>query len=156
MLFISIYNGLATGLAIVFMGNGVKFLMQEWQLDRQFIHFTLIMLNPLLFVVSLFFTLQIFQNVSMAMGPIAQYFKNLCYYSAILHVLPAFNAHISSPHHYAYHLLLACMCNISSHMLFSSSTPHIPQLYHYVFHLLDSATACYPPQEQVCIPPDHL
>ncbi|KAI5985428.1 hypothetical protein EDC04DRAFT_2913758 [Pisolithus marmoratus] len=92
MLFTSIYNGLATGLAIVFMGNGIKVLMQEWWLDGQFVHFTLVALIPLLFMVSLFFTLQIFQNVSMAIGPIAQYFKNLCYYSAMLHILPTFDA----------------------------------------------------------------
>ncbi|KAI6035741.1 hypothetical protein EDC04DRAFT_2704831 [Pisolithus marmoratus] len=98
MLFTSIYNGLAIGLAIVFMGNGVKVLMQEWQLDRQFIHFALVALIPLLFTVSLFFTLQMFQNVSMAVGPIAQYFKNLHYYSAMLHVLPAFNTlHFLTP-----------------------------------------------------------
>ncbi|KAI6026515.1 glycosyl transferase family group 2-domain-containing protein [Pisolithus microcarpus] len=76
MLFASIYNGLAAGLAIVFMGNGVKVLLQEWRLDGQFVHFALVALVPFLFAVSLFFTLQIFQNVSMAIGPIAQYFKN--------------------------------------------------------------------------------
>lgn len=83
MLFASIYNGLAAGLAIVFMGNGVKVLLQEWRLDGQFIHFALVILIPFLFAVSLFFTLQIFQNVSMAIGPIAQYFKNSRYYSAV-------------------------------------------------------------------------
>ncbi|KAI6044634.1 hypothetical protein EDC04DRAFT_2641341 [Pisolithus marmoratus] len=98
MLFASIYNGLAIGLTIVFMGNSIKVLMQEWQLDGQFIHFALIALIPLLFMVSLFFTLQMFQNISMAIGPIAQYFKNLRYYSAMLHVLPAFNApHFLTP-----------------------------------------------------------
>ncbi|KAI6130943.1 glycosyl transferase family group 2-domain-containing protein [Pisolithus croceorrhizus] len=83
MLFASIYNGLAAGLAVVFMGNGVKVLLQEWRLDGQFIHFALVALIPFLFSVSLFFTLQIFQNVSMAIGPIAQYFKNSRYYSAV-------------------------------------------------------------------------
>ncbi|KAI5996067.1 glycosyl transferase family group 2-domain-containing protein [Pisolithus marmoratus] len=83
MLFAPVYNGLATGLAIVFMGNGVKVLLQEWRLDGQFIHFALVVLIPLLFSVSLFFTIQIFQNISMAVGPIAQYFKNSRYYSAV-------------------------------------------------------------------------
>ncbi|KAG6333925.1 hypothetical protein ID866_5165 [Astraeus odoratus] len=83
VLFAPVYNGLAAGLAVVFMGNGIKVLLQEWRLDGDFTHFALVALIPLLFAVSLFFTLQIIQNVSMAIGPIAQYFKNSRYYSAV-------------------------------------------------------------------------
>ncbi|KAL4063684.1 glycosyl transferase family group 2-domain-containing protein [Scleroderma yunnanense] len=83
MLFAPVYNGLAAGLALVFMGNGIKVLLEEWRLDGSYTHFALIVLVPFLFSVALFFTLQIFQNISMAIGPIAQYFRNSRYYSAI-------------------------------------------------------------------------
>lgn len=83
MLFAPAYNGLAAGLAVVFMGNAAKIVLQEWRLDGSYTHFALLALVPFLLAVSLFFTLQIFQNVSMAIGPIAQYFRNSRYYSAI-------------------------------------------------------------------------
>ena len=67
----------------VFLGNGVNTLLIEWQLDNDFTRFALCALIPLLFAVSLFFCLQIFQNLCMAIGPIAQYHQNSKYYSAV-------------------------------------------------------------------------
>ncbi|KAH9941252.1 glycosyl transferase family group 2-domain-containing protein [Epithele typhae] len=83
MLLAPIYNGLAAGLSIFFIGNGVNILLQEVQLDGNFIRLALAALLPLFFCVSLFFALQIIQNVSMALGPIAQFHKNSKYYSAV-------------------------------------------------------------------------
>ncbi|KAG9311354.1 glycosyl transferase family group 2-domain-containing protein [Chiua virens] len=82
-LYAPIYNGFAAGLAAVFMGNGIKILVQEYMLDQDYSHFILLVLVPFLFAVSLFFTLQLVQNLSMAFGPIAHYHENSRYYSAI-------------------------------------------------------------------------
>ncbi|KAF8634047.1 hypothetical protein AX17_004311 [Amanita inopinata Kibby_2008] len=82
-LYASLYNGLAAGLAFVFVGNGIRTLIQEWSLDGQFMRFALCLTVPMLYCVSLFFTLQIVQNVTMAIGPIAHYHWNSKYYSAI-------------------------------------------------------------------------
>jgi hypothetical protein len=65
-LFAPFYNGIAAGLSFVFIGNGVRLLIREWLLDGDFIRFALCALLPLLFCVSLFFCLQIIQNVTMA------------------------------------------------------------------------------------------
>ncbi|KAI0646077.1 glycosyl transferase family group 2-domain-containing protein [Trametes meyenii] len=83
MLLAPIYNGLAAGLSIFFIGNGVNILLQEVQLDGNYIRFALCAVIPLFFCVSLFFSLQIMQNVSMCIGPIAQYHQNSKYYSAV-------------------------------------------------------------------------
>ncbi|KIM58284.1 hypothetical protein SCLCIDRAFT_1191561 [Scleroderma citrinum Foug A] len=83
MLFAPAYKLQWPGLAVIFMGNATKIVSQEWRLDRNYTHFALLALVPFLLSVSLFFTLQLFQNVSMAIGPIAQYFRNSCYYSII-------------------------------------------------------------------------
>ncbi|GLB41071.1 putative glycosyltransferase family 2 protein [Lyophyllum shimeji] len=77
------YNGLAAGLALLFIGNGIKILLQEYTLDGSLTRFALLALCPLLYCVSLFFTLQIIQNVSMVLGPIEQYHANSKYYSGI-------------------------------------------------------------------------
>ncbi|TFK91890.1 hypothetical protein K466DRAFT_595689 [Polyporus arcularius HHB13444] len=82
MLLAPIYNGLAAGLSLFFIANGVNTLLIETMLDGTFIRFALCVLLPLLYCVSLFFSLQIVQNLSMAIGPIAQYHKNSKYYSA--------------------------------------------------------------------------
>ncbi|EEB96576.1 hypothetical protein MPER_04269, partial [Moniliophthora perniciosa FA553] len=55
-------------------GNSVNSLIQEWLLDRSFIRFALIATLPFIFCVSMFFALQIIQNVGMI---------NSKYYSAI-------------------------------------------------------------------------
>ncbi|KAI0288324.1 glycosyl transferase family group 2-domain-containing protein [Russula brevipes] len=82
MLYAPLYNGIAAGLSIIFVGNGVKTLLVEWRQDGKFTHFVLCVLLPLLFCVSLFFCLQLVQNVTMTVGPIAQYRQNSKYYSA--------------------------------------------------------------------------
>ncbi|SJL15580.1 uncharacterized protein ARMOST_19081 [Armillaria ostoyae] len=82
-LYAPFYNGLAAALALIFIGNGVKTLLTEFLLDGTYMRFTLFAVLPLLFCVSLFFTLQIVQNVTMAIGPIAHYHVNSKYYSAI-------------------------------------------------------------------------
>ncbi|KAI0764841.1 glycosyl transferase family group 2-domain-containing protein [Fomes fomentarius] len=83
MLLAPIYNGLAAGLSVFFIGNGISILLEEVRLDGNFIRFALCAVCPLFFCVSLFFTLQIVQNVSMCIGPIAQYHRNSKYYSAV-------------------------------------------------------------------------
>ncbi|KAK0475534.1 glycosyl transferase family group 2-domain-containing protein [Armillaria novae-zelandiae] len=82
-LYAPFYNGLAAALALVFVGNGIKTLLMESLLDSTYMRFALFAVIPLLFCVSLFFTLQIVQNVTMAIGPIAHYHVNSKYYSAI-------------------------------------------------------------------------
>ncbi|KAF9234330.1 glycosyl transferase family group 2-domain-containing protein [Melanogaster broomeanus] len=83
MLYAPIYNGLAAGLAIVFMGNGIKIVLQEFELDQNYMHFVLLAIVPLIFSISLFFTVQIVQNLTMAIGPIAHYYENSRFYSAV-------------------------------------------------------------------------
>ncbi|KAF8841492.1 hypothetical protein BDN67DRAFT_1010564 [Paxillus ammoniavirescens] len=83
MLYAPLYNGLAAGLAAVFMGNGIKIVLQEYELDQNYMHFVLLVLVPPLFGISLFFTLQLVQNLTMAIGPIAHYYQSSRFYSAI-------------------------------------------------------------------------
>lgn len=78
-----VYNGLAAALALVFIGNGMKIIFQEWTLDGSYARFALLAVCPLLYCVSLFFTLQLIQNVTMVIGPIAHFYTNSKYYSAI-------------------------------------------------------------------------
>ncbi|CAL1710811.1 unnamed protein product [Somion occarium] len=78
MLYAPIYNGLAAGLSIFFIGNGINTILVEWQLDQNFTRFALFAVLPLLFCVAL-----IIQNVSMVIGPIAHYHENSKYYSAV-------------------------------------------------------------------------
>ncbi|KAJ7740916.1 glycosyl transferase family group 2-domain-containing protein [Mycena maculata] len=82
-LYAPVYNGLAAGLSFVFIGRGVQTLLQEWTLDGSFIRFALCALTPLLWCISLFFCLQLFQNISMCIGPVAHFHENSKYYSAI-------------------------------------------------------------------------
>ncbi|KAG6896311.1 hypothetical protein C0992_009139 [Termitomyces sp. T32_za158] len=83
MLLAPIYNGLAAGLSLIFIGNGIKILFQEWTLDAGVTRFALLAVCPLLYCVALFFALQIIQNVSMVIGPIEQYHSNSTYYSGV-------------------------------------------------------------------------
>ncbi|KAH9950816.1 glycosyl transferase family group 2-domain-containing protein [Amylocystis lapponica] len=83
MFYAPVYNGFAAGLSCFFIGNGIDILLQEMQLDQTYTRFALCVTIPLLFAVSLFFALQIVQNLSMAIGPIAQFHQNSKYYSAI-------------------------------------------------------------------------
>ncbi|KAF9447333.1 hypothetical protein P691DRAFT_776203 [Macrolepiota fuliginosa MF-IS2] len=82
-LYAPFYNGLAAALSLVFIGNGIRTLLREWSLDGSFVHFALLAVVPLLFCVSLFFSMQMIQNVTMAIGPIAHYHENSKYYSAV-------------------------------------------------------------------------
>ncbi|KAJ7634171.1 glycosyl transferase family group 2-domain-containing protein [Mycena polygramma] len=82
-LYAPVYNGLAAGLSFVFIGSGVKTLLQEWSLDGSFIRFALCAMCPLLWCVSLFFALQLIQNITMCIGPVAHFHENSKYYSAI-------------------------------------------------------------------------
>ncbi|KAG1740933.1 glycosyl transferase family group 2-domain-containing protein [Suillus lakei] len=83
MLYAPVYNGLSAALAFIFIGNGLRTVLTEFRLDANYTHFALCAVMPLLFCVSLFFTLQILQNVTFAVGPIAHYHQNSRYYSAI-------------------------------------------------------------------------
>ncbi|KAG7092057.1 hypothetical protein E1B28_008438 [Marasmius oreades] len=83
LLYAPLYNGLAAGLSFVFIGNGARVLVWEFLMDGQFIRFVLCVTLPLLYCISLFFALQILQNLTMAFGPIAHYHRNSKYYSAI-------------------------------------------------------------------------
>lgn len=83
------------------MGNGIKILVQEYLLDQDYTHFVLLVLVPPLFSISLvsplgyhislstntilwqFFSLQFIQNLTMLLGPIAHYYENSRYYSAL-------------------------------------------------------------------------
>ncbi|KAJ6466992.1 glycosyl transferase family group 2-domain-containing protein [Mycena sanguinolenta] len=82
-LYAPLYNGLAAGLSFIFIGQGVKTLLEEWSLDGSFIRFALCALCPLLWCISLFFALQLIQNISMCIGPVAHFHQNSKYYSAI-------------------------------------------------------------------------
>jgi hypothetical protein len=82
-LYAPFYNGLAAGLSMLFMGIGIRSLLEETELDGTYIRFALCATLPLLFSVSLFFTLQILQNVTMAFGPVAHFHENSMYYSAV-------------------------------------------------------------------------
>ncbi|OSX62224.1 hypothetical protein POSPLADRAFT_1142647 [Postia placenta MAD-698-R-SB12] len=83
LLWAPLYNGLAAGLSFYFIGNGFKTLLEEWELDNNYVRFALCALLPMLYSVSLFFAIQIIQNLSMMIGPVAQYHENSKYYSAI-------------------------------------------------------------------------
>ncbi|KAG2336626.1 hypothetical protein BDR05DRAFT_896462 [Suillus weaverae] len=83
MLYAPVYNGLSAALAFIFIGKGLTTLLSEFRLDGNYTHFALCALMPLLFCVSLFFTLQIMQNITFAIGPIAHYHQNSRYYSAV-------------------------------------------------------------------------
>ncbi|KAF5373657.1 hypothetical protein D9758_000695 [Tetrapyrgos nigripes] len=99
-LYAPVYNGLAAALALLFLGNGVRTLLREFLIGGDPIRFVLAATLPFLYCVSLFFTLQIVQNVTMAIGPIAHYHKNSKYYSAIAPKPSPLTAHIENklPH----------------------------------------------------------
>ncbi|OAX39708.1 hypothetical protein K503DRAFT_769252 [Rhizopogon vinicolor AM-OR11-026] len=78
-----IYNGLGCGLSLFFIGTGASMLLQESMLDGNWIRFCLLVTAPFSFCVSLFFSLQIIGNTGMIIGPVAQYYENSRYYSAI-------------------------------------------------------------------------
>ncbi|KXN88664.1 hypothetical protein AN958_06208 [Leucoagaricus sp. SymC.cos] len=82
-LYAPFYNGLAAALSFVFIGNGIRILLREFSLDASPIRFALLLVAPLLICISLFFSMQLIQNIVMAVGPIAHYHSNSTYYSAV-------------------------------------------------------------------------
>jgi len=82
-IFAPIYNGLACALSIYYCGNGLNMLITEAMLDHNYVRFALFATAPLLFCVSLFFSLQIVVSIAMVFGPVAQYHENSRYYSAV-------------------------------------------------------------------------
>ncbi|GJE95303.1 glycosyl transferase family group 2-domain-containing protein [Phanerochaete sordida] len=77
------YCGIAVALAIYFVGSGISILIVESVLDGSFIRFALLVTAPLLYCISIFFAAQLIGNVSMVLGPVAQYHQNSKYYSAV-------------------------------------------------------------------------
>ncbi|KAG5636255.1 hypothetical protein H0H81_008634 [Sphagnurus paluster] len=78
-----LYAGCGAGLAAYFMTSGISILMKEYALDGDPRRFALIVTLPVIFCVSLFFCLQLVGNLSLILGPVAQYHENSMYYSAI-------------------------------------------------------------------------
>jgi cellulose synthase/poly-beta-1,6-N-acetylglucosamine synthase-like glycosyltransferase len=81
--FAPVYGGLGLALSTFFIFSGVNILLQEWRLTHSYIRFALMATTPLLFCVSLFFSLQVVTNISYVFGPVAQYHENSKYYSAV-------------------------------------------------------------------------
>jgi hypothetical protein len=48
----------------VFVGNGVNIIVREFTLDGNFMRFLLLLTAPLIFCVSLFFCIQLVNNMS--------------------------------------------------------------------------------------------
>ncbi|PCH34589.1 hypothetical protein WOLCODRAFT_106236 [Wolfiporia cocos MD-104 SS10] len=82
-LFAPFYGGLGAAMSIFFIASGISILIQETVLDGTYVRFALVATTPLLFCVSLFFSLQIVTNLSFIIGPVAQFHENSRYYSAI-------------------------------------------------------------------------
>lgn len=82
-LYAPFYCGLATALSIFFIGSGLSVLLAEWLLDDNYTRFILLVTSPFLFCISLFFCLQLVGNLSLVLGPVAQYHENSRYYSAV-------------------------------------------------------------------------
>jgi cellulose synthase/poly-beta-1,6-N-acetylglucosamine synthase-like glycosyltransferase len=81
--FAPVYGGLGLALSTYFIASGANILFQEFQLTGEYIRFSLLATAPLLFCVSLFFSLQVITNISYVFGPVAQYHENSKYYSAL-------------------------------------------------------------------------
>ncbi|KAK7696513.1 hypothetical protein QCA50_001171 [Cerrena zonata] len=58
-------------------------MIQEIVLDGSYVRLALLVTLPFLYCISLFFSLQIIGNLSMIIGPVAQYHENSKYYSAL-------------------------------------------------------------------------
>ncbi|KAG6830498.1 hypothetical protein H0H87_007855 [Tephrocybe sp. NHM501043] len=83
MLFGPLYAGIGAGLAMYFMTGGITVLLEEFALDGDPRRFALLATLPIIYCVSLFFCLQLIGNLSLVLGPVAQYHENSMYYSAI-------------------------------------------------------------------------
>ncbi|EMD36045.1 hypothetical protein CERSUDRAFT_115957 [Gelatoporia subvermispora B] len=82
-MFAPVYAGLACALSIFFIASGLDALLQEFALDGKYQRFALMATSPFLFCIALFFCMQIIGNLSMIIGPVAQFHQNSMYYSAI-------------------------------------------------------------------------
>ncbi|KAG8770838.1 hypothetical protein FRC15_003884, partial [Serendipita sp. 397] len=82
-LFAPIYNGLGAALALVMTLDVVRKLLIEYWLDGGVMRFTLVVVTPFLFCVSLFFYLFVIGLITQSIGPVAQFHQNSKYYSAV-------------------------------------------------------------------------
>ncbi|KIK60091.1 hypothetical protein GYMLUDRAFT_244535 [Collybiopsis luxurians FD-317 M1] len=76
------YAGCGAALATYFAAAGVSNLIEEWVLDGVTTRFALVVVLPIVAAVSIFFCLQLIGNLSLVLGPVAQYHENSAYYSA--------------------------------------------------------------------------
>ncbi|KAK0192967.1 glycosyl transferase family group 2-domain-containing protein [Armillaria mellea] len=77
------YAGCGAAMALYFVGAGVSILLGEYALDHNLTRFALVITLPVIFCVSLFFCLQLIGNISLIIGPVAQYHENSAFYSAV-------------------------------------------------------------------------
>ncbi|CAK5262707.1 unnamed protein product [Mycena citricolor] len=77
------YAGCGAGLAAYFVMSGVSVLLEEYALDGDPRRFALMLTLPVIFCVSIFFCLQLVGNISLVIGPVAQYHENSAFYSAV-------------------------------------------------------------------------
>ncbi|KAK0458084.1 glycosyl transferase family group 2-domain-containing protein [Desarmillaria tabescens] len=77
------YAGCGAAMALYFVGAGISILLEEYALDGDMTRFALAITLPVIFCVSLFFCLQLIGNVSLIIGPVAQYHENSAFYSAV-------------------------------------------------------------------------
>ncbi|KAF9462750.1 glycosyl transferase family group 2-domain-containing protein [Collybia nuda] len=77
------YAGCGAALSMYFVTAGVMVLLEEYALDGDPTRFALLVTMPVIFCVSLFFCLQLVGNLSLIIGPVAQYHENSMYYSAV-------------------------------------------------------------------------
>ncbi|KAJ7616832.1 glycosyl transferase family group 2-domain-containing protein [Mycena polygramma] len=78
-----LYAGCGAALAAYFVLSGVSVLLEEYALDGDATRFSLIVTLPVIFCVSIFFCLQLVGNISLIIGPVAQYHENSAFYSAV-------------------------------------------------------------------------
>ncbi|KAF7335514.1 hypothetical protein MVEN_02205200 [Mycena venus] len=76
-----LYAGCGAGLAAYFVFSGISVLLEEYALDGDPTRFALIVTLPVIFL--RFFCLQLVGNLSLILGPVAQYHENSAYYSAV-------------------------------------------------------------------------
>ncbi|KAF7327342.1 hypothetical protein MKEN_00311800 [Mycena kentingensis (nom. inval.)] len=77
------YAGCGAALAAYFVFAGISVLLEEYALDGGTSRFALVVTLPIIFCVSIFFCLQLVGNLSLILGPVAQYHENSAFYSAI-------------------------------------------------------------------------
>ncbi|KAK2464534.1 hypothetical protein APHAL10511_003441 [Amanita phalloides] len=77
------YAGCGAALSLFFSLSGVGILLEEFALDGNATRFALVATLPIIFCISIFFCLQLVGNLTLILGPVAQYHENSMYYSAI-------------------------------------------------------------------------